>query len=197
MAPKDFSYVSSGYAPLSVRLVQHAVTGKGWAAIHASTLAQLPKPALEFTQTDAPAHLNVKDAGQLPQVPHAATCPHLCSVADVRPWSSECTSTVVRGSHGTGRWIGDCGGGRRAETSDFWGHGHAVAAGRGVAQRIQKGPCGVLRRVRFLHGDCGPSFPLREPRLYVHKLLLSIQGAFFASIQSASNSLLARSPAPF
>ena len=62
MAPQDCSYVSSGYAPLSVRLVQQAVSGGGWPSVFTSTLQHLPKPALEFSQTDEPALLNVKDA---------------------------------------------------------------------------------------------------------------------------------------
>ena len=51
-------YVSSGYAPLSVRLVELAAAprtgGPGWSA-HASTLARLlPKPALQFEQPYEP-----------------------------------------------------------------------------------------------------------------------------------------------
>jgi hypothetical protein len=66
LAPKDMAYVSSGYAPLSCRLVQACGGGKGrhtWASLHTSTLSLLPRPAIEFTQGPAPALLNVKDAG--------------------------------------------------------------------------------------------------------------------------------------
>ena len=65
MAPRDMAYVTSGYAPLSARLVQHCgKKGRSWAALHTSTLALLPRPAIEFTQGATPALLNVKDAGK-------------------------------------------------------------------------------------------------------------------------------------
>eukprot|EP00299_Pterocystis_sp_00344_P011353 c5279_g1_i1.p1 GENE.c5279_g1_i1~~c5279_g1_i1.p1 ORF type:complete len:451 (+),score=116.67 c5279_g1_i1:619-1971(+) len=47
--PNDIAYVFSGYAPLSVRLVQHAVKPGGWKAIDES-LRSLPGPTVEYTQ---------------------------------------------------------------------------------------------------------------------------------------------------
>ena len=51
VAPDDISYVSAGYAPLSVRLVQLLANG-GWRGI-ADIMRLLPGPLLEFTQTSA------------------------------------------------------------------------------------------------------------------------------------------------
>jgi vacuolar protein sorting-associated protein 33A len=62
MNPNDISFVSSGYAPLSVRLVQLAGKSNGWMTLN-TTLALLPKPSLEFTQQHDPAPLDIKDAG--------------------------------------------------------------------------------------------------------------------------------------
>ena len=50
-SPGDISYVSAGYAPLSVRLVQLLQSGS-WRAI-ADVMRLLPGPLLEFTQTSA------------------------------------------------------------------------------------------------------------------------------------------------
>lgn len=50
--PDDISYVSAGYAPLSVRLVQLLANPGGWRAI-ADVMRLLPGPLLEFTQTSA------------------------------------------------------------------------------------------------------------------------------------------------
>ncbi|OQS05550.1 vacuolar protein sorting-associated protein 33A [Thraustotheca clavata] len=54
MNPKDISYVTKGYAPLSVRLVEIAAINKmthttGWRTIH-DTLKQLPGPSEEINQ---------------------------------------------------------------------------------------------------------------------------------------------------
>ncbi|EQC25367.1 hypothetical protein SDRG_16776 [Saprolegnia diclina VS20] len=54
MNPKDIAYVTKGYAPLSVRLVEIAATNKmahttGWRTI-ADTLKQLPGPSDEISQ---------------------------------------------------------------------------------------------------------------------------------------------------
>jgi len=51
-APNDVAYVYSGYAPLSVRLVQQAVRG-GWKT-HEELLRGLPGPTFEETQTLPP-----------------------------------------------------------------------------------------------------------------------------------------------
>lgn len=55
VSPNDIAYVSSGYAPLSIRLLQAAVK-PGWSA-YASTLQLLPRPAIEFTQHSQPEEL--------------------------------------------------------------------------------------------------------------------------------------------
>ena len=61
MSPNDVAFVSSGYAPMSVRLVQYAVT-PGWASVYSSTLQLLSRPAIEFTQRPEAKLLNVKEA---------------------------------------------------------------------------------------------------------------------------------------
>jgi len=61
MAPNDISFVSSGYAPLSVRLVQLAAKTNGWASL-LSTLSLFPKPVFEFHQAQQPAPLDIKQA---------------------------------------------------------------------------------------------------------------------------------------
>ena len=48
--PDDISYVSAGYAPLSVRLVQLLANSGGWRGI-AEVMRLLPGPLLEFTQS--------------------------------------------------------------------------------------------------------------------------------------------------
>lgn len=54
----SISYVSAGYAPLLVRLVQLlGHNGISWDCI-ADTLKQLPGPVLEFTQSSTPEHLS-------------------------------------------------------------------------------------------------------------------------------------------
>jgi len=52
---EDISYVSAGYAPLSVRLVQ-LLANNGWRAI-ADVMRLLPGPLLEFTQKSTPDEL--------------------------------------------------------------------------------------------------------------------------------------------
>ncbi|GBG80898.1 hypothetical protein CBR_g31454 [Chara braunii] len=67
--PKDIAYVYSGYAPMSIRLVQHALKG-GWGAID-ETLRLLPGPAFQkkqlldaSIQSDSPAdHFHYENAG--------------------------------------------------------------------------------------------------------------------------------------
>jgi len=54
--PDDASYVSAGYAPLSVRLVQTLAT-TGWRALADNVMRLLPGPMLEFTQTSIPEEL--------------------------------------------------------------------------------------------------------------------------------------------
>lgn len=66
MTPNDISFVSSGYAPLSVRLVQLAGKANGWMTLNQSTLSLLPRPALKFSQHHEPALLDIKEAGTLP-----------------------------------------------------------------------------------------------------------------------------------
>lgn len=61
MSPNDVAFVSSGYAPMSVRLVQFAIQ-PGWATVYGSTLQLLPRPALEFSQGIEAASLNIKEA---------------------------------------------------------------------------------------------------------------------------------------
>jgi vacuolar protein sorting-associated protein 33A len=46
--PKDVHFAYAGYAPLSVRIVQHALT-KGWSAVE-SAMAALPGPRFEIVQ---------------------------------------------------------------------------------------------------------------------------------------------------
>lgn len=54
----SISYVSAGYAPMLVRLVQLlGHNGISWNCI-ADTLRQLPGPVLEFTQSSTPEHLS-------------------------------------------------------------------------------------------------------------------------------------------
>ncbi|ETV82675.1 hypothetical protein, variant 2 [Aphanomyces astaci] len=70
--PKDIAYVTKGYAPLSVRLVEIAATNKmthttGWKTIQ-DTMKQLPGPSEEFSQAppvaEAPgATTDKKDKG--------------------------------------------------------------------------------------------------------------------------------------
>ncbi|KAL4448622.1 hypothetical protein ABPG75_005841 [Micractinium tetrahymenae] len=48
-APKDIHYTYAGYAPLSVRLVQQALSAQGWAGIE-SLLQQLPGQQFELVQ---------------------------------------------------------------------------------------------------------------------------------------------------
>ncbi len=58
-SPNDISYVFSGYAPLSVRLVQHAIK-PGWKTIR-DFLTMLPGPTVEESQslpTQAPKGTN-------------------------------------------------------------------------------------------------------------------------------------------
>lgn len=58
MNQDSISYVSAGYAPLLVRLVQLlGHNGISWDCI-ADTLKQLPGPVLEFTQSSTPEHLS-------------------------------------------------------------------------------------------------------------------------------------------
>lgn len=58
MSQDSISYVSAGYAPLLVRLVQLlGHNGISWDCI-ADTLKQLPGPVLEFTQSSTPEHLS-------------------------------------------------------------------------------------------------------------------------------------------
>jgi len=50
--PQDIAYVSSGYAPLSVRIIQlTAMHGNSWRAI-SNVLSHLSGPALQYNQTD-------------------------------------------------------------------------------------------------------------------------------------------------
>jgi len=60
MRPVDVSFVSSGYAPLSVRLVQQcAAQNQGLASVlHAAQLPAIAKPLFEFTQFGEPALLD-------------------------------------------------------------------------------------------------------------------------------------------
>lgn len=53
--PDDVSYVSSGYAPLSVRLVQAAV--QGWKGKEESVLKELPGRLVDITQNHPPEDL--------------------------------------------------------------------------------------------------------------------------------------------
>lgn len=56
--PDDISYVSAGYAPLLVRLVQSlSSTNNSWAAM-GDIMKLLPGPLLEFTQTVRPEDLS-------------------------------------------------------------------------------------------------------------------------------------------
>ena len=55
-APDDISYVSSGYAPLSVRLVEVAAK-QGWAS-QSAALQLLPRPVIEFVQDAEPSELS-------------------------------------------------------------------------------------------------------------------------------------------
>ena len=50
--PDDVSYVSSGYAPLSVRLVQSAV--QGWRGREESVLKEIPGRLVDVTQHHPP-----------------------------------------------------------------------------------------------------------------------------------------------
>lgn len=72
VSPNDIAYVSSGYAPLSVRLLQAAVK-PGWSA-YATTLQLLPRPAIEFTQQAKPEELTqaLARSVQLDRTPQAA-----------------------------------------------------------------------------------------------------------------------------
>jgi hypothetical protein len=77
--PNDIAYVYSGYAPLSVRLVQHAVRGgsaaggapaggpaaSGWRA-HEELLRGLPGPTFEETQTLPPGVVGAGAGGAPP-----------------------------------------------------------------------------------------------------------------------------------
>lgn len=49
--PSDIAYVYSGYAPLSVRLVEAAVKGPGLAALPEDILKSLPGPSFSIEQT--------------------------------------------------------------------------------------------------------------------------------------------------
>jgi len=49
LRPDDFAYVSAGYAPLSVRLVQLLASPTGWSS-NAELLRLLPGPLIEVTQ---------------------------------------------------------------------------------------------------------------------------------------------------
>lgn len=53
--PDDISYVSSGYAPLSVRLVQSAV--QGWRGKEESVLKEVPGRLVDITQYHPPEDL--------------------------------------------------------------------------------------------------------------------------------------------
>eukprot|EP00635_Sarcinochrysidales_sp_CCMP3193_P004806 CAMPEP_0118898104 /NCGR_PEP_ID=MMETSP1166-20130328/5229_1 /TAXON_ID=1104430 /ORGANISM="Chrysoreinhardia sp, Strain CCMP3193" /LENGTH=812 /DNA_ID=CAMNT_0006837187 /DNA_START=39 /DNA_END=2474 /DNA_ORIENTATION=- len=48
--PRDAAYVSSGYAPLSARLVEFTANSNSWAAV-GPALANLPGPAMQYDQT--------------------------------------------------------------------------------------------------------------------------------------------------
>ena len=63
--PDDVSYVSSGYAPLSVRLVQSAV--QGWRNKEDSVLKELPGRLVDITQYNPPEDLTA--AVKRPQGP--------------------------------------------------------------------------------------------------------------------------------
>eukprot|EP00300_Choanocystis_sp_HF-7_P025246 c26980_g1_i1.p1 GENE.c26980_g1_i1~~c26980_g1_i1.p1 ORF type:complete len:620 (+),score=184.98 c26980_g1_i1:70-1860(+) len=58
--PKDISYVYSGYAPLTVRLVEQAAKPEGWRGID-EALRSLPGPTNEWQQQAAPSSNQIGD----------------------------------------------------------------------------------------------------------------------------------------
>ncbi len=48
--PSDIAYVYSGYAPLSIRLIEAALKGPGWGGLPEETLRHLPGPGFEVEQ---------------------------------------------------------------------------------------------------------------------------------------------------
>lgn len=48
--PSDIAYVFSGYAPLSIRLVEAAVKGPGWASLPEDVVKNLPGPSFDIQQ---------------------------------------------------------------------------------------------------------------------------------------------------
>ena len=84
--PNDISYVYSGYAPLSVRLVQAAVSKAGLKPLE-ETLKLLPGPTFDETQ-QLPAGLQAKSASfaALPCLPlPVPACPCLPLPASACP----------------------------------------------------------------------------------------------------------------
>lgn len=55
--PNDISYVTAGYAPLLVRLVESLGTPGGWNA-HSDLIKQLPGPFAEFNQSGGQSNAN-------------------------------------------------------------------------------------------------------------------------------------------
>jgi len=89
MNPRDISYVSSGYAPLSVRLVELAAFSSGWASIYSSTLQHMPRPAFDFTQGPQAAPLDLQECEERMQHASAAAAATPGSAAPPRALSSE------------------------------------------------------------------------------------------------------------
>lgn len=72
VAMSDMAYVSSGYAPLSARLVEAAeAAGGSWAGVPKAVLDVVPGPALRFAQAPTPEPLAaaVKRAARAPPPP--------------------------------------------------------------------------------------------------------------------------------
>jgi hypothetical protein len=80
--PDDISYVSAGYAPLSVRLVQLLANPGGWRAI-ADVMRLLPGPLLEFTQTSALEELPEALARSAAEATNSATLSSSSHATDV------------------------------------------------------------------------------------------------------------------
>lgn len=81
-SPDDISYVSAGYAPLSVRLVQLLANPGGWRAI-ADVMRLLPGPLLEFTQTSALEELPEALARSAAEATNSATLSSSSHATDV------------------------------------------------------------------------------------------------------------------
>ena len=61
--PTDIAYVTSRYAPLSIRLVEHALAEKGWATqACADALKLVPGPTVDFSRGAASAAAAAADA---------------------------------------------------------------------------------------------------------------------------------------